>query len=113
MRSAIVTRQIRSLIAQGITLEQALEKVEPAVHDRMRKAWADVASRKPRKTPGYREAVAYIAMNDEASNLCNDPESPDYIGAMPTVLLTAMLFGKTEHEVATDVLAYRQKDRQS
>ncbi len=58
------------------------------------------------KRASYREGVAWIALNDEPTDL--DPESVD--GYVATLLL-ADLFGKEPREVAEAVVRYRRKHK--
>jgi hypothetical protein len=53
------------------------------------------------KRPGYREAVAYIALNDDADLDLGNPTT--------CVSMIAHLFGKADDTVIGDVLAYREK----
>ncbi len=57
------------------------------------------------KRPGYREAIFWIAMNDE-------PGEGDYevIAGLISVVLVADLFGVEAHKVAADVIIKRRKE---
>lgn len=55
------------------------------------------------KRPGYREAVAWIALNDEAA--CVDLEEVQF---QISVLLIADIFGISEERVGIDVIRYRK-----
>lgn len=57
------------------------------------------------KRASYREAVAWIALNDEAGS---DMEDIEYL---LTVALVADLFGKDTATVARAVVAYRKRVR--
>jgi hypothetical protein len=59
------------------------------------------------KRPSYRNAVAWIALNDSPAD--NDPV--EWLSGLVTVCLVADLFGVDQKEVAADVLRYREKNR--
>ena len=56
------------------------------------------------KRASYREAVAWIARNDEGS-----ATDVDVIAAFVSVLLIADLFGTEADRIARDVVRYRKK----
>jgi hypothetical protein len=105
----IIKRNLRAFRRAGGTLEQALGKVSPEGQPTLRTIWAELEGERQRKTPSYREGIEFIAMNDEPTNHTLDPDSGDYVGAMPTVILLGVLFGKEAHAVAEDVVAFRRK----
>jgi len=109
-----IKRNIRVMHRNGMTLDQAIAALPTTVAvqgvETLKRLWAEVEAEAPkRKTPSYREGVEFIAMNDEPTNLCTEEGEPDYIGAMPSVVLLAMLFGKETHAVAMDIAAFRRK----
>lgn len=105
-----VKNRLRQVRRNGGTLEDALAKLPPHTHDMVRALWAEIEAEKPpRKVASYREGIEFIAMNDEPTNLCDDPDAPDYVGAMPTCHLLAVLFGKDVHDVARDVVRFRKR----
>lgn len=57
------------------------------------------------KNPSYREAIEYIALNDEPMEM--DAEA---MTGMPTVHLVSVIFGTPRETVAQDVVDYRAKD---
>jgi hypothetical protein len=57
------------------------------------------------KRASYREAVAWIALNDDAGAAYAMVMSE--VAGMISVVLVADLFGKEPHHVATDVIKYR------
>lgn len=54
--------------------------------------------------PSYRAAIAWIAEMDEGASM-----DPDTMSGVPSVLLTAVMFGMTDMQVAEDVVARRRK----
>lgn len=56
------------------------------------------------KRQGYKFAVAWISMNDEAE--CLDATE---VQGFTTTILVADLFGKHESDVAHDIVRYRTK----
>lgn len=52
----------------------------------------------------YREGVEYVAMNDEPTLL-----DPEWLLGQPTIQLLSILFGKTDDQVAADVVRFRRK----
>jgi fructose-1,6-bisphosphatase len=57
------------------------------------------------KRASYREAIAWIAHNDNAGNDDSEEDVAGYV----TVGLVADLFGKTDAEVAAAVMRIRRK----
>lgn len=57
------------------------------------------------KRASYREAVAWIAFNDEPSD-----RNPETVAEIISVVLIAELFGTTAERVAGDVIRFRDKD---
>lgn len=56
------------------------------------------------RNPSYREAIDYIAYNDEPTEL-----DPAAMLGMPSVQLVAAIFGTPAKVVADDVVRYRKK----
>lgn len=56
------------------------------------------------KRPSYREAIAWVAQNDDAS--VTDPE---LVHAAVTVGFVADLFGVEQKKVTADVIKFREK----
>jgi hypothetical protein len=63
------------------------------------------------KRPGYREAIAWIALNDGAGDTPEWSEDPEHVGYLVTACLVADLFGVTNEKVGQDVVRYRQKKK--
>lgn len=59
------------------------------------------------KRASYREAVAWIAHNDEAGS--DDALAPEWVSVYVTVGLVADIFRKNQETVAADVIRYRHK----
>ena len=59
------------------------------------------------RRPSYREAIAWIALNDDAGSdvACETT----FVKQMISVALVADLFGKTDLEVAQKVVQYRER----
>jgi hypothetical protein len=55
------------------------------------------------KRPGYREAVEWIARNDDPGEMSADP-----VSGLISVALVADLFGKEQIEVARAVIRFRR-----
>lgn len=114
MNTAKLKRRIRAMQKNGVTLDKCLAEMpadlSPFFREIATRLWAEVAAEKPRpKTPSYRDAIEFIAVNDEGTNMCDDPAAPDYIGGQPTVVLVAELWGKDVPEVVKAVIAARKK----
>jgi hypothetical protein len=60
------------------------------------------------KTPSYRQAVAWIALNDNPGD--PDAQDAETIGGFLTVGFAADLFDVDQKRVAADVVAYRQAE---
>lgn len=56
------------------------------------------------KRAGYRDAIDFIAQNDEAYEL-----DPDNVRGLATVLLVSCIFGKNQDQVVQDVVRLRKK----
>lgn len=59
------------------------------------------------KRASYRDAIDFIALNDEAGT----DDGPEEIYGYTSVLLVACIFAVDQHKVAADVHKYRQKMR--
>ncbi len=57
------------------------------------------------KYPSYREAIEYVALNDEPTLL-----EEDDINSQPTVHLINVIFGTPLDVVVADVIRYRKRD---
>lgn len=57
------------------------------------------------KRPGYRHAVALVALNDDPSEL-----DPDAVAHTITAALVADLFGTDTERVARDVVRFRKRE---
>ncbi len=60
------------------------------------------------KRPSYREAIAWIAVNDSAGD--EDAETVSAVSGLITVALVADIFGKPDAEVGADVVRYRERE---
>lgn len=63
-------------------------------------------TRTRKQRPSYREAVAWIALNDNAGG----GDSPEWIAGYVTTGLVADLFGCPQEEVAADVARVRRRE---
>lgn len=96
-------KNLRTLHRAGATLEQVLTHFPQVLHDGVTLLWAEIKNEKPRrKTPSYREAIEFIAMNDEPTIM-----DTDLLVGYPTVHLAAIMFGKNIDDVAADVVMFR------
>ena len=59
------------------------------------------------KRASYREAVAWIALNDSAGE---DELDPKAVSELVSSALVADIFGVTEAKVAEDVIRYRRRN---
>lgn len=60
------------------------------------------------KRASYREAVAWIALNDETCG--PEAQDPKEVETLISVALVADIFGVDVQKVAADVVRYRQKN---
>jgi hypothetical protein len=60
------------------------------------------------KRASYREAVRWIAYNDDPG--ANDAQDPEVVVHYVSTLLVADLFGKEPEAVAADIVRLRQKE---
>lgn len=58
------------------------------------------------KNPSYRQAIEYIALNDEPDDL-----NPEFMTGMASVHLVSVIFGTPTEVVAADVVRYRLKEK--
>ena len=63
------------------------------------------------KRASYREAIAWIAMNDSAGD--DDALDPKAAGSLITSCLVADIFGIDQDKVGADVVKYRRKESQA